>query len=343
MSDRNYSIDFIKTAAIIAVVAIHVSTAYLYRATLFSFSFDTILAFNGFARFAVPIFFLSSGLLLGARYKEIPSVSGFYKKRIFRILPPYIFWTLVYYLLFSSIWKIFTFKFINNLLTGETSYQFYFIPTICVLYLLFPLFIKYKKIFLSGLGVLVIFILQCLFLYHIYYNQYNPPIYPPFKYALINLAPFIIGIFLSQHYERAKRFLRHNVFISLFIAALLGTLIVLESVLLLASTTSFNYVNNQWRPTVLTYALAAGALLFNAFERYLTKWDKTIEWLSKYSFGVFFIHVALMYPLLKFIDRYKFYSLLSFLLFFAITITASYLIIFILSKVPKIGRIMSAN
>lgn len=343
MKERDFAIDFLKTAAIIAVVIIHVTTAYLDRARVLSFSFDTYLILNGVTRFAVPLFFLSSGLLLGAKYVTVPSITSFYKKRILRILPPYLFWTVIYYLLFSSVFAIFRWSFINNLLTGNTSYQFYFIPTICVLYLLFPLFIKYRKIFLNKQFIILFFIFECILLYFVYYYQYKIPLYSPLRNALINMSPFLIGIFISEHYAKVKRFLRQHIMLSIDIAALTGFVICLESLLLFFNLDNTKYIRDQWRPSVLVYALAAGAVLYNIYEVKFHKWNNTILWLSKYSFGVFFIHVALMYPLLLVIDAYHIYGILSFLVFLALTISGSYLIIYAASHIPKVGRIISAS
>lgn len=343
MKDRNYAIDFIKTISIFAVVIIHVSTAYLDRSLPFNLSFDFLLFINQFSRFAVSLFFLSSGLLLGSKYIKIPSAGVFYKKRILRILPPYLFWTIVYYLLFSSVAAIFKWSFINNLLTGDTSYQFYFIPTICVLYLLFPYIVKYKKILLSKQFVLLFFVIECILLYFVYYSMFQIPLYSPFRNALINLSPFLIGIFLSQNYEKTKRFLMHNIFLSFATAGVTGIIVLAESLLLFAGSKDAIFLRNQWRPSVLTYALSFGALSYFLYENYFQKWNKYILWLSTYSFGVFFIHVAIMYPLLIIIDRYKLYGFLSFLVFFITTVSVSYLLIYFSSRLPKVGRIISAS
>lgn len=345
MKDRNYAIDFLKTVAIIAVVAIHVSTAYLDRAQTLSLPFDVMLVINGFTRFAVPLFFLASGLLLGTRYLSVSNVGAFYKRRIFRIIPPYLFWTLAYYFLFIKDFpqSLFKLSFIYNLLTGNTSYQFYFIPTICVLYLLFPLFIRYKNVLLSKQFVLLFFIIECILLYFVYYNTYQIPLYSPLRNALINLSPFLIGIFLSKHYDRTKRFLTDNFYLSIIIAAVTGTIIVAESALLFVGSKDIIFLRNQWRPSVLTYALSCGAMLYVLYERFLNKYNRVILWFSTYSFGVFFIHVALMYPLLIIIDTYRLYGLISFILFFTVTISTSYILIYVSSKLPKIGRIVSAS
>lgn len=344
MRDRDYAVDFLKAAAIIAVVLIHTSTAYLDRISLFSFSFDTILTVNSFARFAVPLFFLTSGLLLGAKYSTHPSPLPFYKKRILRILPPYLFWTIMYYLLFHSVWAIFRWNFVKNLITGDTSYQFYFIPTICVLYLLFPFFMRFKSFFLSKWGILLLLIFECIILYNVYYG---PPLshslFSPVRVALLNVFPFVFGIYLSNRYEKSKRFLRHNFFLSGLLWVFTGAILTIESIVLFGTSLNSLYINNQWRPSVLFYALASGAFLYNLYEKHFTNKNKVILWLSTYSFGVFFIHVALMYPLLKVVDKYKLYGIVSFVVFFAITITASYILIYIASKIPKVGRIISAT
>src|SRR3990167_4455719 len=98
MKERNYTVDFLKLIAIIAVIVIHVSTAFLDRSTPFSFSFDLLLFINQLSRFAVPLFFAVSGYLLAAHYKEVAHPLNFYKRRA-RILIPYFVWTLIYFLI----------------------------------------------------------------------------------------------------------------------------------------------------------------------------------------------------------------------------------------------------
>lgn len=344
-NERNYSVDFLKVAAIIAVVIIHVSTAYIDRTKPFDTFYNTFLFINGFSRFAVPLFFLTSGLLLGTKYKTVLSPLIFYKKRILRILPSYVFWTLTYYVLFVSNFfpKLFTMRFVNNFLTGNTSYQFYFIPTICVLYGLFPLLIYYKRISLSKYFVIGSSILSVLLLYFVYYQQMAVPIYSPFKYALINFTPFLIGIYLSEHEKKARILIQKYTLIFLGVSIFSGMVIFLESLFLSAFYHNMNFIRNQWRPSVFVYALFTGGVLSRIYELYFEKWNRSIMWLSKFSFGVFFIHVALMYPLLKFIDRYRLYDFFSFAAFLLLTISGSYIIIYLSSKIPKVGRLISAS
>lgn len=344
-NERNYSVDFLKVAAIIAVVIIHVSTAYLDRTKTSDPFYNTFLFINGFSRFAVPLFFLTSGLLLGARYKTVPSLPTFYKKRILRILPSYVFWTLMYYVLFVSNFlpRLFTMRFVHNFLTGNTSYQFYFIPTICVLYGLFPLLVFYKRISLSKYFVIGSSILSVLLLYFVYYQQIVLPIYSPFKNAFINFTPFLIGIYLSEHEEKVKILIQKYILTFFGVSIFSGMVIVLESLFLSSYYHNMNFIRNQWRPSVFVYALFTGGVLTRVYELYFEKWNKGIMWLSKFSFGVFFIHVALMSPLLKYIDRYKFYDFFSFTAFLLLTISGSYVIIYLSSKIPKVGKLISAS
>lgn len=345
ITERNYSIDFLKTAAIIAVVTIHVSTAFIDRVSPFSPLFDIYVFINGIVRFAVPLFFLSSGLLLGARYNTIPSLSSFYKKRVLRILPPYIFWTLAYYLFFSHhlFSDLLSVGFINNFLTGDTSYQFYFIPAICILYVLFPFLIWSKKIVLSKYFVSVFFLFSMLLLYFVYYKHFVIPLYPPFKMALISFSPFLIGIYLSEHKIKTEHFLRKHLPLLFGVSIISGLTIFAESLFLSSHSLNMNFVRNQWRPSVFIYAVSMGGVLARIYESYFEGWNRIILWFSKYSFGVFFIHVAVMYPLLATIDKYKYYDFPSFLIFLLITLSSSYAVIYVSSKLPKVGRIISAS
>ncbi|MFI5265329.1 MAG: acyltransferase [Candidatus Levyibacteriota bacterium] len=344
-SERNYSIDFLKTAAIIAVVTIHVSTAFVDRTRPNSALFDVYVFINGLTRFAVPLFFLSSGLLLGARYNTIPSISSFYKKRVLRIFPPYMFWTLIYYVLFAPhlFSDLFSVGFINNFLTGDTSYQFYFIPTICVLYTVFPVFITFKKILLSKYMVSAVALCSLILLYFVYYKHVVIPWYAPFANALINISPFLIGVYLSEHKAKTERFLQKQLALLFSISIISGLTICFESLFLFKQLLNMDFVRNQWRPSVFIYALSMGGVLARIYESYFEGWNRIILWFSKYSFGVFFIHVAVMYPLLVTIDRYKSYGFTTFLIFLGITLSSSYVIIYVASKLPKVGKVISAS
>ena len=171
MTDRNYAIDFIRFVAIIGVVLIHVSTAFTERVIINSFNFYLFHFLNQFARFAIPLFFGISGFLLAARYTKIHPIVDFYKRRISKIILPYTIWVLIYYLIVfpNSIKSLQSWDFLENFFKGNASYQLYFIPAIVVLYLIFPLLVAKRKIFLNKWFILF----KCGRTSHLYCNWLN--------------------------------------------------------------------------------------------------------------------------------------------------------------------------
>lgn len=367
MTDRNYAVDFIKTVAIIAVISIHISTAFLDRSIPFSANFNFLLLMNQFSRFAVPLFFASSGFLLALKYntsfsfkqfyifsserKKIhnsqPLESNaweFYKKRLVRILPSYLFWTLIYYLVIfpHSFSSLFSVKFLNTFLAGSASYQLYFVPAIFVLYLSFPFFIKWKSFFLSRYFLFSFFIISSIYLYFVYLSGFIPPLFPALRNALYNTLPFLLGIYTAINFKQVFSIAKkYSVFIFLGLGTT-GLLIFTESYILFKEFLFDRFLREQWRPSVQVYALFCGIAFTWFYEKFLLNKNREILFLSKYSFGVFFIHVAVLELFLEIVDMNKWFGLLSFTLVLLGTISLSYTAIWVISKIPKVGKTISA-
>src|SRR5260221_14613224 len=98
MSDRIYdnAIDFLRVISILAVVMIHTTTRHLEitHYDLVNNSFTLLL--NQISRFAVPLFFMVSGFALEISYSPI-GVKKYFKKRVGRILFPYLICSFIYY------------------------------------------------------------------------------------------------------------------------------------------------------------------------------------------------------------------------------------------------------
>lgn len=345
-NSRSYSIDYIKSISILAVVIIHTSTAFLDRIIPLSFSFDFLLFINMFSRFAVPLFFASSGFLLALKYHSEINTREFYKKRLLRVLPSYTFWFLVYYFLVfpNPIGSIFSFKFINSYLTGEASYQLYFIPAIFVLYLIFPFIINNKRFFLSIKFLLTFFVFSLILLSLVYYSSFKPPLYPPVRAALYNLFPFLMGIYTAIHKEKLTALFNKKKLFIVLSSFSLGSLIFLESFFLFRNFNHVRFLQDQWRPLIIVYALFLGITFNFIYLRFLEKWNKVILLISKMSFGVFFIHVAILTIILKaVIDPLGLFNLAGFFFTLLNVLLISFVIIYISSKIPKIGRIISAT
>ena len=186
----------IKGLAIIAVVLVHV-LAYLpgiYNSNqqLFYISLDQL------ARFCMPAFIILSGYGLATKYenKKI-SYWKFFKKRIWKLLPLYLIWSIFSILIIGSI-PVWSFgnqpeSLLIQLLIGQADYQLYFLPVIFQLYAIFPLIWSSRKKIKS---ILFIALLVQIALYIYFYFNFSNSDRLEYTLFLSWIAYFIFGIYL---------------------------------------------------------------------------------------------------------------------------------------------------
>ncbi|HSW89300.1 MAG TPA: acyltransferase [Patescibacteria group bacterium] len=153
----------LKGIAILGVIFLHtLSSVHNLYATIYTGNFWLVVADQA-ARFCVPLFIALSGYALMSKYADKLTLSSFFWRRVMRLLPLYILWTVV---LSVAIGHTLHFDLLNKLLLGYGDYQLYFVPMIIQLYLLFPILrfgmLKNKNLFLI---CLLIVQLVTLFLY----------------------------------------------------------------------------------------------------------------------------------------------------------------------------------
>ncbi len=168
---RSQAIDILKGLAIIGVVAIHYLSGIEQADKLFYSHFEQYVGWDQLLRFCVPLFVAMSGFTLAKKYLLAPfSWKEYLLRRVIRILPLYIFWSIVIawivnltpgwsrFIAGTSWWRI--------LIYGKADYHLYFVPMIVQLYLLFPLllyFVKKARVW----ALLVVFIFELVFFYYI--------------------------------------------------------------------------------------------------------------------------------------------------------------------------------
>ena len=94
MSNRNHTIDLLKTIAIIGVLTIHSCTGWNLYA-IGSFNWLANLFFGSVSRASVPLFLMCSGVLMLNPEKEL-SLRKLYTKSFFRIVAAMLFWSMAY-------------------------------------------------------------------------------------------------------------------------------------------------------------------------------------------------------------------------------------------------------
>jgi peptidoglycan/LPS O-acetylase OafA/YrhL len=320
----NNTIQILRGIAIIEVILVHVFSIYS--------NIDIIPFISQIIRSAIPFFIFISGYVLSSRYWEDFSVKDFYKKRFKNILFPYFFFCSLYILSPLLIGKPleFTFNDLLNVLLNPKNfyYHFWFIALIISFYLFYPLlvklFLKYEKQLIwvliisiiiqviwveSLLGILSLLGLlgeESLFYYILFYfvNYFF------FKH----LSYFVLGVYINKNYSEI-----HSKSNKLYVLILP---LVLFSVLdLIFEIESFHIFINI-------------PLIVLVFSLIKDKTNRFLEILGKYSFGIYLVHVLI----LNIINKLWTLNIISWYYYpstFIATLSASYIIIFLISKIPK--------
>lgn len=282
----NLSIDILRTVAILAVLLIHTTTRTL---EVSSFALDRLswtLFLNQISRFAVPVFFMISGFVLELNYPFHKSYFSYLYKRIHRLFIPYIFWSAIYYFF---VYTNHTKSYFNALVDGDSSYQLYFIPTLLIFYVFFPLI----RLLTNKWLLIVLSILQVAILYDNYSLKPLSFYYYPLIIASFGYYVFLLGIVASRNQEKLIKILKNWVIIVVSAAGALAYIIYFEGKSLYLKTHNYLSFYSQWRPSVFFYTIALAGSFFYLFNG-SKKFASAIKTLSGLSFFVFFIHVIIL-------------------------------------------------
>ncbi len=337
----NHAIAMLRVVAIFAVIAIHTTTRILEATGYNIEKFPFTLFFNQSLRFAVPLFFLISGFVLELNYREKMHYPTYIKKRASRIILPYLCWSIFYYV-FVYHYPLDAKTFLSALLNGDASYQLYFIPTLILFYILFPFFHHLYPLFVKKPFFICLLILELLLLTQDYYFA---PIHLaiPIRIALLNFEIFFLGMVASHHEEKILAFVKK--WLVLFLLLLLFSPFILyqESRHNFLATRNIDAIYSQWHPSVFLYTLLVCSILFFVFTK-VVRVNRALQTVSKLSFFVFFVHVAILYlfwygvgeGMLKKIGAKQPQETLYELLFFAFVTITSFALGFLFHKIPKL-------
>ncbi len=93
MAEKKSYLIYLRVIATFFVVLIHASTGFLYHIDTSAFDWNYANWINAATRCSVPIFVIISGALL---LQKDEGTGEFYKKRLPKLIYPFIFWTLIY-------------------------------------------------------------------------------------------------------------------------------------------------------------------------------------------------------------------------------------------------------
>ncbi|WP_398454399.1 acyltransferase [Sphingobacterium thalpophilum] len=329
---RTSYISVLRIVAIFLVIMIHSSSGYLNSNQFDSFDWNYANWLNSFARFSVPLFVTISGALL--LRKEEPTTT-FYKKRLFKIIPPFLFWTLIYlagyFVRYTDLSSLSFPQVINIVLiklkSGSNAHLWY-LYMIIGLYLAVP----YIRKIVANCTKKELQIFLCLWFVSLFftsrpYNAYLPNF--DLKFFSGYMGYLVLGYYL-------QKYPMHRKWLSLGLFMLFNTMTGMGTYYLSVSKGEFD-------PTLYNY-LAPGIALSTGFVFIFVQCIKLPEqlhpfwkFIDNHSFGIYLCHIlplTVIHPLLPFSTLWKIPLAAVF------TLIASALLTYFLRKIP-LGKYVS--
>jgi surface polysaccharide O-acyltransferase-like enzyme len=335
--------DNLRAIATVAVIGIHVSSDYApATGTIAAYDFWMGNIFDSASRFAVPVFVMLSGALLLSKEYEIGT---FLKKRLVRLLIPFLFWSLAYiaFELLSEFrggnilgfWEIARTVFVD--LRDGSSLHLWYVYMIIGLYLFVPIIGKWvRNSTEKEIGYFLI-VWVCVMLF-------DQPIFERIR-PEIDMRYFggFLGYLVLGHYLKVKTIGSQSRTNALALAC-----IALGLLTTILGTYGVHWYYNEYvstfyeplSPNMLLYA--AGLFLwFKNKDIRLPALVWVRNFISKYSYGIFLAHVLVLSKLHDFNIRWNF---INPILGIPITILLCLIItaggVFVVNKLP-LGKYIS--
>jgi surface polysaccharide O-acyltransferase-like enzyme len=344
---RKIYLDYLRAFAIIGVICTHVTVKYYGDSDLFgTATWWMANIINASSRFAVPLFIMISGaVLLG---KSQP-VTEFYQKRAWRILPPWIFWSLAFlifnYVFTGDLYSLIWFLKGGILIQGNTTTHLWYLSMFACLMLFAPYI---NKIILnepiSGREVKILCGIVLAFLLlneldHVYTQLKDKPI-QWFK-TFIWFVPYFIGGYLIDRYSDQLRLSGSYIVLAILASLGLGIAMNYEVAARLGLFKDYLILGNDG---LLIYVITFGVFILARRHMAEVKANKVIGSLSEASFGIYLLHPAFIFLINRYIlsgniSSYGVSGLIAIAMTIFVTLLLSWLSIWLIRKQPVLRAI----
>jgi surface polysaccharide O-acyltransferase-like enzyme len=305
---------------------------------------------NVFGRFAVPVFVMLSGYLLIGKYDEL---SSFLKKRFLRIFVPFLIWSLIYIITWN-IWLNFKgsaneqaswtiIDFVKKILTGSGggAAHLWFVYMLLGIYAFTPVISRWIKgtensplpetrrnevlyfLFLWVVSNVVYTLVNKWFVFEIKFD---------IRYFTGFIGYFVLGYWLGNTGAKLSK----TTLILLFLVSWVLTAYISYAVSWQAGEYAFDYTDYLSLPvmgmSIIIFLFFQKACDVDFLPKIMTELDKT-------SYGVYLVHALILRILSRgFQINYTWiHPLVGITAHFLLTAVISYLIVKIISKIPKVG------
>ena len=304
MKERILYADILRVAAIFLVITIHIISRDFDLYAIDSYQWQMLNVYDSFARMSVPLFFMMSGIFF-LDPKRTFSIKKFYKKNVFRLVTAFIFWSALYSLIFtwneyrtfnSEVWSIMVEAF------KEGHFHLWFLFRMIEIYVMIPFLRKIaedKKIILY----LIVF---CFYIGFILPSYHEFPVSSTVTFAErgINLditfgyvGYFFAGYYLA-HYD-LKKWMKIGIYLLGLVGLMITIVITSSESLKLGKHYDIPY--EYLTPNVFFMSIAAFLLAKERLnpKNVKTQFKRVLSELSTYSFGIYLIHVLIIFLIWK--------------------------------------------
>ncbi len=292
---RESWIDRLNVIAVFGVILIHTSGSLLYsfnKEPIFDWWIGNL--FDSMARFSVPVF----GMIMGATIlRNEYSIGTYFKKRGLRLIPPFLFWALVY-LSYDASAKFYhgwnpsyveLFFWVGSQVTKGIAIHFWYVYLIVGIYFLLP-WLKWglRKLTDSSLSFVLVSWFSLLLVQFLFLNIDHHPNY--FTYLICFLGYPVLGYYFSIKTLKSNRF----AMVLLFVGAGITVFGTYYSSLFAGvfKEEYYSFIS----PNVALLACGVFLLVKNSRieNRLFTRIQNTI---SKHRYGIYLVHILVLWLL----------------------------------------------
>ncbi len=320
-----YEVDPLRGVTAIIVVAVHVLlfVNFGWRSQSSIHLQDAVLATIRFTRNV--FMFITAFTLVYVYYGKPFSLKRFWSRRSVGVLLPYCIWSIAYAWLNTPQPSAARFARVVglDLLTGQASYQLYYIGVTLQFYLLLPLFLLLlRRVARWPWQTLAVsFLVQWFLLYADYHYLQTGVVKPPHwmatlltyrqNCALLYPFYFVLGGIAAIHFSRARVvLLRRGGWALIGFVAMLCVVLAHYVFQVWIEQQPLSYVNAPVQPIILFYSVPAIivmcwlACLWGTHRDYRTGTPPGYRFwkaLSEASFGIYLLHAAILTAVAKWV------------------------------------------
>lgn len=344
---RNYSLDITRIIAVLAVVMTHCSAGFLqdFPSNTNEFAFGNL--FDSLSRIGVPLFLMVSGSLFLDENKEV-TFKTILSKNIKSLAIITIVWAIIYSATYNVIFPLLTSNtvkvksFIRGIINGH--FHMWYLYMIMGLYMITP-FLK-KFVCKEDKAMVLLFIITS------FCFQFSKPVIDAICKLGLNLSfaktwlgkfhldffggyitYFIVGWYIV-HIGIKQKWARCIIYF-------LGAVSYMSIIFYIHFTGDYKNAYQNISAPVFVYSVSVFLALNNINWNLKEKTAKKVAELSKLTFGVYIIHVLVLFVFKK-VFPYSKYCALYIVMCFAIVACGSFFISYVVSKIPVLKKIIKA-